>query len=410
MRHKADDASQASEIMPSGKGLASRRMMLALTGSALVTLPLGTSQVQPRAAMEAPSLPIPAPRPPEFHIGLTQARAAAEWAHFKDRFIRTSGQVTDNGNGGISHSEGQALGMLFAAYFDEPDVFAQILRWTRSALGRPEDHLLAWCHRPGQPSHPGDRNNATDGDLLAAWALAEAADRWGKPLDRGLSIAMARDILDKTVIDGGDGPLLLPGTIGFLQPGSITVNPSYYVYPAFHAIARLLPNQVWGALDQGGLRLARAARFGRWGLVPDWASVPRGGGRVSIAQNRPTRFSYDAVRVPLYLAWGGHGAEAVVGDAARFWHDPSLPWMPAWADLRTDQISPYAADPGIAAVAQVSAVGSQPGFMPREISTPVLCSTYYAAALRLMAVLSVRAIPSHPPRASVQVIASGYAR
>ena len=39
-------------------------------------------------------------------------------------------------------------------------------------------------------------------------------------------------------------------------------------------------------------------------------------------------------------------------------------------------------------------MGSQPGFMPRQINTPVLSATYYAAALRLMAVLAVRAMPT----------------
>ncbi len=387
---QGDPSSASSQSRP---GLASRRTLLTIAGTVLATGPLATGQARSDAEAIELAPPIAARRLPAFQASLTQRRAQTEWTHFKARFIQSDGRVTDNGNGGISHSEGQGLALLFAAHFDEPDTFARLLRWTLAALGRPQDHLLAWCHRPGEPGRPADRNNATDGDLLTAWALAEAAKRWGEPLHRELSIAMARDILDKTVIDGGHGPLLLPGSTGFLQSDSVTVNPSYYAFPAFQALSQLLPGRRWGELEESGLRLIRNARFGRWGLVPDWASMPRGGGRVGIAQDRPARFSYDAVRVPLYLAWAGHGAEPMVGAAARFWHDPSLRQMPAWADLRTDAISLYAADPGIAAVAQVSAMGFQPGFIPRQINVPVLSPTYYSAALRLMAVLSMQALP-----------------
>ena len=394
MRSPSDDATEASRTNHSKAGLASRRTLWTAAAGVVFSPPQRTGHARSFTGSDEPPPAAAVRQPPAFPTSLTETRARAEWAHFKARFIQADGRITDNGNGGISHSEGQGLAMLFAVHFDEPEIFTRTLRWTRAILGRTEDHLLAWCHRPDDPGRPGDRNNATDGDLLTAWALAEAANRWGHALHRGLGLAMARDIMGKTVIDGGNGPVLLPGAFGFCRPDSIVVNPSYYIYPAFKALSRLLPTPQWGALEGGGLRLARVARFGRWGLVPDWVSLPRAGGHAAIAQDRPARFSYDAVRVPLYLVWAGKGEEPVVSAAARFWHDPSLPRIPAWADLLTDETSPYAADPGIAAVAQVSAMGSQPGFMPRQINTPVLSATYYAAALRLMAVLAVRAMPT----------------
>ena len=45
-----------------------------------------------------------------------------------------------------------------------------------------------------------DLNNATDGDLLAAWALSEAAGRWGVAEHRALAIQMGRDILRRVVL------------------------------------------------------------------------------------------------------------------------------------------------------------------------------------------------------------------
>ena len=51
---------------------------------------------------------------------------AAEWHSFRDRFIQADGRVLDTANGGISHSEGQGWGMLFAARFDDRDSFTRI--------------------------------------------------------------------------------------------------------------------------------------------------------------------------------------------------------------------------------------------------------------------------------------------
>lgn len=363
-----------------------RRGVALASGALALTSARAEAPVGPLGQVSLPNAASSLPTPAQIPIA---ARADAEWRHFKAQYLTSAGRVTDNGNGNISHSEGQGLVLLLAVHFNEPATFALALRWTRSALARPEDHLLAWCHRPDEPARPGDRNNATDGDLLVAWALAAAADRWGDATHRGLAVAMARDILGKMVVDAGDRPVLLPGIMGFMFPDSIIVNPSYYIYPAFLALRRLLPSRQWLALEEGGLRMARMARYGRWGLVPDWISVPRGMGRINIAPNRPARFSYDAVRVPLYLAWAGCGGEPIVSAAAQFWHDPSLSRMPAWADLRTNDVSSYAADPGIAAVAQLSAMAAQPDFTPRQLAQPVLSPTYYAAALRLMSVLAL---------------------
>jgi len=312
---------------------------------------------------------------------VTNQNAMAEWRHFKARFLLPEGRVTDNANGGISHSEGQGTVMLLAVRFDEPEVFERALGWTRGALARPSDHLLVWRHRPGESARAADPNNATDGDLMVAWALVEAAEKWHRPAYRTLAQAMARDILRNLVIEGPGGATLLPGVIGFRQPGGVTVNPSYYIFPAFQALNRVLPSPSWAALETSGLQLIRNARFGRWGLVPDWVALPRAAGRPGIAPGRPARFSYDAVRVPLYLVWGGHGGEQMVNAAARFWHDPAFRAMPAWADLQNNQTSPYAADPGIAAVARLAA-----GSIGRTVAEgpAILSPTYYATALQLL--------------------------
>lgn len=312
--------------------------------------------------------------------------ARVEWEHFKARFVSREGRVIDNMNGNVSHSEGQGFAMFLAVRFDDPDTFGRVLQWTRGHLSRPSDSLYAWCFRPGEPGRPGDRNNATDGDLMIAWALTEAADKWGQPALRTLAAATARDILARMTVQVGGRQYLLPGCEGFLNHITLTTNPSYYIYPAFQALRAVAPSPIWAQLEATGLRLARTARFGRFGLIADWVAVARNGSGVpGIAPNQPARFSYDACRVPLYMVWGGFGAEPMVEAAARFWHDPSMRHMPAWTDLRTGVTSPYAADPGIAAIAGLAADHAGGRRRPsRAAEVAVRPDAYYASVLRLL--------------------------
>lgn len=313
------------------------------------------------------------------------AEARQEWQHFKTAYLTGEGRITDNMNGGISHSEGQGFALLLAVRFDDRALFERCLQWTRGRLARPHDMLLAWAYRPHEFDPVPDRNNATDGDLLVAWALAEAAERWRLPAHRALAEAMSRDILRHLVVEAGDRLMLLPGLHGFRQPDGLIVNPSYFVFPAFHALRRVLPTHQWSLLEESGLRLMRHARFGPWGLVPDWVALGRGVGRPGLAPGRPARFSYDAVRVPLYMAWADLAGEPALRAAAAFWHDPVHPRMPAWVDLRTGQTAPYAADAGIAAIAALAARASGLA-APSPQDLPALQpGAYYAAVLRLLA-------------------------
>ncbi|MGX9962489.1 glycosyl hydrolase family 8 [Roseomonas sp. F4] len=292
-------------------------------------------------------------------IGLAPPAAAAavigDWLNFRRRFLRDDGRVLDTGQGGISHSEGQGAALLCAVRFDDRPSFDRILAWTRGALRRPDDQLLAWAWRPGAPIPVPDLNNATQGDLLVAWALAEASERWGQPDHRALARQMARDLLRRVVLEQGDMLLLLPGAEGFLKPDHVVVNPGYYMPSAFRALARLAPAPQWRMLEEGGVALADRARFGRWRLTPDWVALSRGVARPMPAPGWPARFAGDALRVPLHLAWGGHAQSAALRAAVAFWRDPGHAAPPAWADLRSSTVAPYAGDSGLRAVAQFAA-------------------------------------------------------
>ncbi|MCR0982512.1 glycosyl hydrolase family 8 [Roseomonas populi] len=310
---------------------------------------------------------------------------ARAWVAFKARFLSPEGRVVDNGNANQSHSEGQGWGLSLAEHFDDRPAFDRMLTWTRRNLRRDSDHLHSWRWLPDRIPAVQDTNNATDGDLFIASALLKGGRRWSDPALTEEGTAVARDVLRLLVRRAAGNLVLLPGARGFEHRTHVVLNPSYYSYPAIAAVAEAVPDPAWLRVAGDGLRLLRSARFGRWGLSPDWLSVSRLDGKVSPAPGWPARFSYDAVRVPLWLAWAGLSDEAAVGAPLNFWSDASLRQMPAWADLSNDSVAPYAAGPGVREIGRFAAL--QRGFRwdrwGQEAVQPD--RDYYDTALALLA-------------------------
>lgn len=318
---------------------------------------------------------------------------SADWQAFRGRYLAPEGRVVDSGNKGISHSEGQGYGMLAAVRADDRASFDRMLAWTRRTLKRRADALSAWRYRPDAANPVTDQNNATDGDLLLAWALLEAGRRWGSNDHSAHGTAIARDVLKHLVRRAGGTTVLLPGARGFDRRDRVMLNPSYYVFPALRALAQAVPDPAWVRLAADGLGMLRGARFGRWRLPPDWVVLAKNDGALSLPDSVPPRFSYDAVRVPLYLAWARLVAEPGVVDAAAFWADPQHNYLPAWVDLTNNAIAPYAATAGITSVARLAAAcRSEPLAGPRGLPGIGLAPDYYAAVLGMMVRLAWRDI------------------
>lgn len=224
------------------------------------------------------------------------------WDAFKAAFV-IDGRVRDDANG-ISHSEGQGYAMLIAVRANDATAFEEIWIWTRDTLMVREDGLAAWRYEPGKGVT--DANNATDGDLLIAWALVEAATRWrrGDYFDsaRELMKAVARH----TIASSAHGDVIRPAVMGFEatdRPDGPVVNPSYWVFPAFPALRAITPEIDWDSLTASGKTIIDKGRFGILRLPPDWLSMA--GDKLEPAEGFPARFSYNAIRIPLYLAWAG---------------------------------------------------------------------------------------------------------
>eukprot|EP01037_Dinobryon_pediforme_P001370 gene1370-1389_t len=240
------------------------------------------------------------------------------WESFKRRFIDQSGRIIDNGNGYVSHSEGQAYGLIFATYFDDQDCFTSILSFTERELRRPSDPLHAWRYIPFERNPVPDLNNATDGDLLIAFALARAGRRWGKSelIDRARKLAsVIRTSLVRRV---GDRLFLLPGLRASLDS-----------------------SPTWRILRDDGLDALDKARFGQWQLPTDWVDVrvARGGLTNSPAAGSIARYwaSFEGQSVPAWINVVNQEVSHFTETAGEFSHG-CVPRGPSWRLNRIDSV------------------------------------------------------------------------
>jgi endoglucanase len=319
--------------------------------------------------------------------GFAQAPSiAAEWATFRDRFVTEDGRVLDTGNKAVSHTEGQGWAMLFAEAADDRASFAKLWNWTRSKLQRRDNALFSWRYDPADHKKPvADTNDASDGDILIAWALIRAAHRWHDPAYEHAARRIVGDIRRHLLVSAPGGLVLLPGSHGFKDKDGTIVNPSYYIYPALREFARVEPSPEWARLRAHGLSLLADGRFGRWGLTPDWLDIGKKGS-LEPASQFPARFGFEAIRVPLYLIWGREASFERLASYLDFWNDFGPKPAPAWTNLDNNSLAPYAGSTGFQAVAELARGYGQPNQPP--LPTIGDKDDYYSASLTLLAALA----------------------
>jgi endoglucanase len=297
------------------------------------------------------------------------------------------GRIVDTGNGGISHSEGQAWAMFFAVHCGDKANFDLIHNWTLSNLCVRGDRLMAWRWNP-EVQKVDDLNNASDGDVFHIWALLRAAEKWsGSYKDQ--AIKTASDLKKTCFTDWNGRTVLLPGPNGFVRKGEIVVNPSYYIYSAFKEIGDRLDDPVWHELIETGLFLDEHGRFGDWKLPADWLSLSFDGS-IRPADGFPVRFGYEAIRVPIYLTWGGKGIERRLKSFRNFGGAQSgIGLQPAWVDLKDGSFPDYDRPPGFDFIYDVL-LGNQ-SKLDGILETKTLFENYYDACLILLSALAIQA-------------------
>ncbi|HEV7433703.1 MAG TPA: glycosyl hydrolase family 8 [Pseudorhizobium sp.] len=316
---------------------------------------------------------------------------ASLWQTYKERFLDPSGRVVDNANGGISHSEGQGYGLLLAFLADSPSDFEQIWSFTKTELMIRDDGLVAWKWDPVAEPRVTDLNNASDGDLLIAYALAMAGAAWDRNDYLQSAAGVARALLKRVVVERGGRVLLLPAADGFDatdRPDGPVVNPSYWIFEVFPVMAVLAPSAHWTRLQEDAEALLHTLKFGPRGLPAEWVSLAR---QPKPAEGFPSEFGYNAIRIPLYLLRASADHRAL---AAQLVGSMTLDnGLPATFDLSSGQPKERLEDPGYQFVKHILACVNEGTSVPaaaRELTSEF----YYPATLHLLGMAYV--LEKHP--------------
>lgn len=310
------------------------------------------------------------------------------WAAYKAKFLDGSGRIVDNGNGNVSHTEGQGYGLLLAYLANDPEGFEQIWSFTRTELLVRDDGLAAWRWEPDASPHVTDVNNASDGDILIAYALALAGSHWNKPVYVTEASSIAKSVLRNLVVTWRGRTILLPAAEGFDQKhrdDGPVINPSYWVFEAFPVLALLAPSEKWSELSDEGLRLMHDVQLGPSRLPSEWVSLATA---PKLAAGFPAEYGYNALRIPLYLMRGGVTEKALLDRFRRGWSADDTGGV-GIVDIPGGRVKERLDDPGYQIINHIAACitdGTKLGTAVQQFN-PVL---YYPSTLQLLGLAFVR--------------------
>ncbi|WP_319577354.1 glycosyl hydrolase family 8 [uncultured Desulfobacter sp.] len=278
------------------------------------------------------------------------ADAPGTWEYYRSHFVSKDGRVIDFFQKKTSHSEGQGYGMLLAVAHKDRASFNRIYKWTRENLMVRTDPLSTWQWgmRINGQWNILDYNNATDGDLLIAWALLDASELWSEPDLAAHALSIIAAIKNALVIKKYGRMVLLPGYFGFSSPEAVILNPSYFVYPAFEKFAQIDNPKFWHTLAAHSVELTFGHSLTPLELPCDWISMNENG--VKINEKRSKNFGYEAIRIPLYMAMSDEHKNGLTHFSKYLSFYKTTQLLPNVVDLVDNQISMFMAPAGFYAV------------------------------------------------------------
>lgn len=304
-----------------------------------------------------------------------------DWDTFKSRFMSADGRILDNGNNNVSHTEGQGFSMLFAVAANDKIAFERIWTWTKPHLQDNKTGLFYWRYNPVVANPIEDKNNASDGDVMIAWALLKAGNRWKNNTYLKESDYIVRALLNHAVIDFANRKVMLPGRQGFQGQGTITLNPSYFIFPAWRDFAkRSYLQDVWTLIDDAQ-KIMEEISWGKNRIPTDWITLYQDG-KTSPSDRWPARVSYDAIRVPLYIKWDNPDNTLLQRWVSWFNRFPRQN-TPAWENVTTHSFANYPMSGGLLAVRDLTM-----GNLSPEATKILSSDNYYSASLKLLSVLA----------------------
>jgi endoglucanase len=241
---------------------------------------------------------------------------------FLDRYVEADGRVVRHDQGGDSVSEGQSYALLLAEVVGDDAAFDRIWRWTDAHLRRPDGLLATQTDAAGTVT---DDDSASDADLVVAWALLRSRGP-ARAEHQMAGLGLAAAVLEhetRTLPDGRH--VLAAGTWATGEP--ITVNPSYWAFPAYRQLATLTGDPRWTALGDDGLSLLRELTTSAT-LPPDWARIDAG---VITPTPSPSgqvpqvRYSLDAQRALVWAATADDDTHTVAAEAWPVLRGPERP-------------------------------------------------------------------------------------
>ncbi len=304
------------------------------------------------------------------------SQAGQAWEAYKARFLMTDGRIVDTGNKNVSHSEGQGYAMLMAVGSNDKAAFDRIWGWTNKTLKNKDNGLFYWRFNPVEPDPITDKNDATDGDALIAWALLKANQRWNDNSYGAASDAITQALIKHTVINFAGYRVMLPGAKGFNLNSYVNLNPSYFIFPAWQDFASRSHLVVWNDLIRDGNTLLSKMGWGQSHLPTDWVSLSADG-KLNPAKEWPPRMSFDAIRIPLYVIWW-NPQSSLLTPWRSWWQGYDRSRTPAWVNVTTNDTAPYNMNEGLLAVRDLT--------MGQSLGEPQINAQddYYSASLKML--------------------------
>lgn len=285
--------------------------------------------------------------------GMAYGHDGPLWEQYKSGLISKDGRVVDPSCEKCSHSEGQGYGMLLSVAYNDKTTFDKLWYWTKNNLRVRSDRLSAWQwgKRANGRWEVIDHNNATDGDLLIAYALLRASKKWSDGSYKNEGLKIVEDIRKYLAVTWQGHTFLLPGYYGFAKENGIVLNPSYQIYPAFSYFAQVDDRSFWEKVYKDSLFLVSQSSFGKQSLPADWVILTD---KVSIYTEKKPYFGYEAIRTLLYLA-SEKKPQLPQGVEAIFDVYKKLGYIPLWVDVEKESISLKSAPAGFYAVYALAA-------------------------------------------------------
>ena len=130
--------------------------------------------------------------------------------------------------------------------------------------------------------------------------------------------------------------------------------------------------------------------FGPAKLPTDWISLHDATPRP--ADGFPQTFSYNAIRIPLYIAWAGLGQREIYAPFVDIWRRDAQDGRPDLAlpiiDAATGKPTDWLVEKGYGAVAALTACAAEGTRFPRDGRRVHSDENYYAVTLNLLALIA----------------------